>query len=103
MPNACPRFDHCSAPLCPLDDWKTYHHIKGEAVCFYLREVAKRGGTLPPRGDMAANLIAKVSEAYREIISSPRSRWGDVRRRLARAVLSPSKCDAVLVEAGEPS
>ena len=96
MPNACPRFDHCSAPLCPLDDWKRCHHVKGEPVCFYLREVAKHGGTLPQRGDMPAELVEKVSQAYRKIISSPCSRWGDVRRRLARAALSPSKRDASL-------
>lgn len=91
MPNACPRFDQCSAPLCPLGDWKTHHHLKGEPVCFYLREAAKHGGTLPLTGDMPAKLAAKVSEACREIISSPCSRWGDVRRRLIRASLSPSK------------
>ncbi len=96
MPNACPRFDHCSTPLCPLDDWKTHHHLKGEPVCFYLREAAKHAGTLPPMGDIPAELAAKVSEAYLDIISSPCSRWGDIRRRLARAVLSPSKRDAAL-------
>lgn len=94
MPNACPRFGHCSAPLCPLDDWKMHHHIKGESVCFYLREAAKHGGTLPPMGDMPAELADKVCEAHREIISSPCSPFGDIHRRLARAALSPSKRDA---------
>ncbi len=46
MTNPCPRFDHCNAPLCPLDDWTLRHHVKGEPVCFYLREAAKHGGTL---------------------------------------------------------
>lgn len=94
MPNACSRFDSCSAPLCPLDDWKTHHHIKGEPVCFYLREAAKHGGALPPTGDMPTELAGKVSEAYREIVSSPCSTLGDVRRRLSRAASSPSKRDA---------
>ena len=96
MPNVCPRFDHCSAPLCPLNDWKTHHHLKGEPVCFYLQETAKQGGMLPPMGDMPMELTVKVSEAYHEIISSPCSQWGDVRRRLTRAALSPSKRDASL-------
>ena len=91
MTNPCPRFDHCNAPVCPLDDWKSPHHVKGEPVCFYLREAAKHGGTLPPRGDIAAELASLVSQAYQEIVSSPCSRWGDIRRRLARAALSPSK------------
>lgn len=91
MTNPCPRFDRCRAPLCPLDDWKSCHHVKGEPVCFYLREAAKHGGTLPPRGDIPTELTGLVSQAYREIVCSPCSRWGDIRRRLARAALSPSK------------
>lgn len=94
MVNPCPQFDHCNAPLCPLDGWKTHHHIKGEPVCFYLRETAKHGDTLPPTGDMPAELAANVSEAYREIVSSPCCHLGDVRRRLRRAALSPSKRNA---------
>jgi hypothetical protein len=97
MPNACPKFDSCSAPTCPLDNWKIHHHLKGEPVCFYLREAAKHGGRPPPAGDMPAELVAKVSATYQEIISSPCSRWGDVRRRLARAALSPSKRDALAI------
>lgn len=92
----CPRFHHCNAPICPMEDWTRRHHLKGEAVCFYLREAAKHGGALPLTGDMPAELAGKVSEAYHEIISSPCSRWGDVRRRLARAALSRSKSCAAL-------
>ncbi len=91
MPNPCPRFDRCGAPVCPLDDWKSPHHVKGEPVCFYLREAAKRSGNLPPMGDIPKELAGQVSQAYREIVSLPCSRWGDIRRRLARAALSPSK------------
>ncbi len=91
MTNPCPRFDHCNAPVCPLDDWKSPHHVKGEPVCFYLREAAKHGGSLPLTGDIPTELAGLVSQVYREIVSSPCSRWADVRRRLARATLSPSK------------
>ena len=103
MTSPCVRFLHCNAPLCPLDDWKLRRHVKGEPVCFYLREAAKHGDTLPPTGDIPTELIEKVSEAYPKIISSPCSRWGDVRRRLTRAALSLSKRDAVLVERDESS
>jgi len=92
MTSPCVRFLYCNAPLCPLDNWKLRRHIKGEPVCFHLRETAKHGGTLPPRGDIPAELNGKVSETYREIVSSPCSHWVDVRRRLVRAALSPSKC-----------
>ena len=101
MSHLCPRFDHCNAPLCPLDNWSTRHHVKGEPVCFYLREAAKHGGRLPLRGDIPTELAGKVSQAYQEIISSPCSPWGDIRRRLVRATRSPSKRDAVLIERDE--
>ena len=91
MVHVCPQFDRCSAPICPVEDWKSHHHVKGEPVCFYLREAAKHGGRLPPTGDVPTELIAKVSDAYGEIVSSPCSRLGDIRRRLRRAALSPSK------------
>src|SRR5438552_159159 len=94
MTSPCVRFLHCNAPLCPLDNWKLRHHVKGESVCFHLWEMAKHSGNLPLTGDVATELAEKVSEAYREIVFSPCSHWGDVRRRLSRATVSPSKSDA---------
>lgn len=91
MPNLCPRFDRCGAPVCPLDNWKSHHHVKGEPVCFYLRERAKQSGELPLTGNIPAELTEKVSNAYHEIVSSPCSPFGDICRRMARAALSPSK------------
>jgi hypothetical protein len=38
----CPRFEACSAPICPLDDdWKLRRMLKRERTCHYLREVSK--------------------------------------------------------------
>ncbi len=91
MTSPCVRFLYCNASLCPLDHWTLRHRVKDESVCFYLREVAKHGGTLPPTGDIPTELTEKVSQAYRLIVSSACSRWGDVRRRFVRAALSPSK------------
>ncbi len=43
----CPRFDRCSAPICPLDaDWQHRAHLNGEPICIFLREAAKQGGKL---------------------------------------------------------
>ena len=43
--SACPKFDQCSAPICPLDpDWKIRSHLEGERVCFYLTEYSKPAG-----------------------------------------------------------
>ena len=38
----CPKFHHCSAPLCPLDpDWNKRKMIQGENLCHYLCEASK--------------------------------------------------------------
>jgi hypothetical protein len=43
-PNECPRYDSCSAPLCPLDaSWRLRVHRHGDRVCFYLCETVKAG------------------------------------------------------------
>lgn len=102
MPNPCPRFDRCDAPVCPLDDWKASRHVKGEPVCFYLREATKQGASAPLTGDIPKELAEEVSIAHREIVSSPCSPFGDIRRRLLRAAKSPSKRNAVLVKKSGP-
>ncbi|MFC1684049.1 hypothetical protein ACFL0R_01075 [Pseudomonadota bacterium] len=39
----CPKWDSCSAPLCPLDDgMECCTYLDGEAICFYVREFVKR-------------------------------------------------------------
>ena len=39
-PNTCPKFDNCSAPICPLDpEWHTRRMLRDERVCFYLLKV----------------------------------------------------------------
>ena len=44
-PEDCPKFGGCSAPVCPLDrKWRERVHLKGEAVCGYLREAGKEEG-----------------------------------------------------------
>ena len=40
----CPKFHHCSSPLCPLDpDWNKRKMIQGENLCHYLCEASKDG------------------------------------------------------------
>jgi len=39
-PDTCPKFDSCSAPICPLDpDWNKRVMLRDERVCFYLLKV----------------------------------------------------------------
>ena len=38
----CPRFNSCSAPLCPLDeDWRLRDMVAGDPTCTWLLEIAK--------------------------------------------------------------
>lgn len=40
----CPKFDSCSAPICPLDpNWRLRDMTGSEATCTWLREVVKAG------------------------------------------------------------
>ena len=83
-PSACPKFNSCSAPICPLDpDWQLRSHLPGERVCLWLREIAKQSdltGSLPGK---PAEVIA---EAYPEILS----RHNRVRRVCDDAAKNPS-------------
>ena len=39
----CPKFHHCSAPLCPLDpDWNKRKMLQGDNLCHYLCEASKK-------------------------------------------------------------
>jgi hypothetical protein len=43
-PNHCPKFTKCSANICPLDNnWNKRTHLKGERVCYFLRELTVKG------------------------------------------------------------
>lgn len=41
-PKDCPKYNSCSASVCPLDDnWRDREHLKGERVCVFLTEAIK--------------------------------------------------------------
>ena len=42
VPQDCPKFDACRAPICPLDpEMLDRTYLSGESVCHYLRLQAK--------------------------------------------------------------
>lgn len=87
-PEQCDKHDRCAAPICPLDpNWMKRTHIKGERVCFYLGEIAKRGGTLPETGPLPAKLAEAMVRAYPEVIS----RHGPLRTKLEAIAKTPSR------------
>ena len=84
----CPRFDRCNAPICPLDpDVLDREHLKGEAVCYYLRLYAKNAlwGLKP--GSVPAKLPIRVAEVYPQLIAC----YGTLKDALLRAAKSPPK------------
>jgi hypothetical protein len=87
---ACPRFDRCSACICPLDpDWRLRRHLDGEPVCGMASEAVKCTGKAVFDRAGAGDLYPDILRAIPEIIS----RWGDIRRRLERAKTTGSSAE----------
>ena len=80
--HACPKYDGCSAPICPLDaDWPRRIHRKGEPVCFYLLEYVKPGSRVRFQGCRAVFLYNAMESAIGRLCS----RHAPLRRAVERA------------------
>ena len=78
----CPKFDGCSAPICPLDpDWPRRVHRKGEPVCFYLLESVKPGA----RARFERSMVIALYHAMERSIDALCARHAPLRKALARA------------------
>lgn len=90
----CPKFERCSAPICPLDSQPSVH-LTGEPICFYLQEVVKNGGfariSAYTPGEMAKNISLKLPEIT--------SRYADIKTRLDRCSMTGSRIDNFKKEA----
>ena len=65
---ACPRYDTCSAPICPLDpNWCRSSHLPGERVCVWLTEPSKPGGEERIRSRLAEPIADRVVPVYPRI------------------------------------
>jgi hypothetical protein len=82
----CPKFAHCRAPICPLDpQFLRSMHLRGERLCFYLREYVKTGSQARFEGVVCGeSLYQAMAAAYPRVIAQ----YGDIRRRLERAKAS---------------
>ncbi len=84
----CPRFDGCSAPICPIDPhWRQAFHRKGEQVCFFLRMYSKNALEALKEGSVPRQLLDTVIEVFPEICA----RCAPLKRSLDRASSSPPK------------
>ena len=66
----CPKFESCSAPICPLEeDWELRTHLNGERVCHYLTMLQKT--TVKPVfwGGQSGELYKVIAEQHPRIIA----------------------------------
>jgi hypothetical protein len=87
----CPRYNVCSAPICPLDrDWRKRVHAPGERVCFYMTEAVKDAAQARFSTGGQGDMYREVSEALPEICA----RHPEIARAVERAKLTGSRIDA---------
>ena len=74
-PGQCPRFNRCSAPLCPLDPhWRRCKMLRDEHMCYYPTEASKEGAheRFRDRYDFDIYMVAEESlpgmrKAFKEL------------------------------------
>ena len=86
--DTCPKFEKCSAPICPLDqNWQRASHLQHERVCFYLCESQKRGSEALFGSRGLGEVYQLIVEATPEISL----RWASIQRTLIRASKTGSR------------
>lgn len=96
----CPRFDSCSAPICPLDPhWPTAQHIQGERVCGLLTELVKAGGQSRVAGILTPDQFTVIVREWPKVDA----RWSDIRIRLRASAKTGSRIDAARANFHTPS
>ena len=89
----CPKFEKCSAPICPLDpNWERASHLQHDRVCFYLCEVQKDNSDVIFGDRGLGELYKLIVEATQEISW----RWGAIQRALIKARKSSSRMNRKL-------
>ncbi|MBT7626816.1 MAG: hypothetical protein HN589_11105 [Proteobacteria bacterium] len=84
----CPKYEKCSAPICPLDpNWEGAIHLNHERVCFYLCEAQKENSEAIFGGRGLSKLHQIMVEAAPEISC----RWATIKKALTRAAKSGSR------------
>ena len=86
-PEQCPRFNRCSAPLCPLDPhWSRPKMLRDEHICYYLTEASKAGAheRFQNRHDFDIYMVAEES------LPGMRKTFKELDREIRRASERPS-------------
>lgn len=78
----CPKFETCSANLCPLDpDWEKRRHHNGDPVCFYMRESVKHGASLA----FLTSGLQEIYEACERVRDPICDKWGVIAHEIDRS------------------
>lgn len=84
----CPRYQTCSAPICPLDiDWQKRVNCNEDPICFYLSQSVKHDARSDFERAGLGNLFEAI-QSQRDLISAHFKR---LKRKLDQAKLSPSR------------
>jgi hypothetical protein len=87
---SCPKYEGCSAPVCPLDpSWRLRSHGTGDPICFYMLESVKPGS----RERFEARAIGGMLPAIRGAIPDITSRWASIKYTVERAKGTGSRMD----------
>lgn len=92
-PEDCPKFDRCSAPICPLDQACAERvYRRDETVCFYMLEYVKPGAK--QRFRQAAKRLGCIGAIYQAIhflLPTLLSRYAPLKTPLMRAKRTPPR------------
>ena len=85
---ACPKFDRCAAPICPLDrECQTRIYHKGEPICFYLLEYVKPDAKARFEGSLAIIITQALEKHFESLFRS----YAPLRKALQRAKQTNSR------------
>lgn len=84
--NRCPKFESCSANICPLDnEWFKRSDVRGEPVCFFMRESVKDGA----HEVFERYGLSELFDTCRELNPPIVARWPRIGRELHRSTSNP--------------
>lgn len=91
-PRDCPRFERCSAPVCPLVPcWSRLTHCRDEPVCLYLREAVKPDAKARLEGVISDKMVAGIMQALPGISA----RYDRIRKALSQSRKTGSSIDRI--------
>jgi hypothetical protein len=89
----CPRFNRCSAPICPLDpDWRLRVYRKGEPICLYLLEYVKPDAQAQFQGSIGVPIYKAIERSIEDMSH----RYAPLCRALDRAKWTGSRMRAAV-------